>query len=134
MAAASSGHALVVDDDDSIREVVALALQLVGGWEVTAAEDGTQALAIAGDLQPDVILLDVMMPGIDGLQTLARLREDERTAATPVVLMTAKAATGDEPEWQGLDVIGVIAKPFDPMQLTTRLRTFLANAGRERED
>ena len=123
-----SGHVLVVDDDDSIREVATLALELVGGWRVSSAGSGALALVTARREQPDVILLDVMMPGMDGLATLAALRKDPATAATPVVLMTAKAATGDEPEWQGLDVIGVIAKPFDPMLLALRIRGLLDDA------
>lgn len=123
-----SGHVLVVDDDDSIREVATLALELVGGWRVSSADSGALALVTARREQPDVILLDVMMPGMDGLATLAALRKDPATATTPVVLMTAKAATGDEPEWQGLDVIGVIAKPFDPMLLAVRIRGLLDDA------
>ncbi|PWD51545.1 two-component system response regulator [Serinibacter arcticus] len=121
----SPGHVLVVDDDDSIREVSTLALQLVGGWQVTTASDGLSALALAAENQPDVILLDVMMPGIDGLETLARLRSEPTTSGIPVVLMTAKASTGDEAEWRGLGVLGVIAKPFDPMTLGARLRDAL---------
>lgn len=120
------GHVLVVDDDDSIREVATLALELVGGWKVSSAGSGPEALGVARDAQPDAVLLDVMMPGMDGLTTLARLREDPATTAIPVILMTAKAATGEEPEWQGLDIAGVIAKPFDPMSLTTRVRELLA--------
>jgi CheY-like chemotaxis protein len=116
---------LVVDDDDSIREVATLALELVGGWRVSSAGSGPQALELLGQALPDVVLLDVMMPGMDGLTTLSRLRQNPATAEIPVILMTAKAATGDEPEWQGLDVAGVIAKPFDPMSLTTRIRELL---------
>lgn len=119
------GHVLVVDDDDSIREVATLALELVGGWKVSSAGSGQEALDVAREAQPDAVLLDVMMPGMDGLATLAHLREDPATAAIPVILMTAKAATGEEPEWQGLDIAGVIAKPFDPMSLTTRVRELL---------
>lgn len=121
----SRGHVLVVDDDDSIREVATLALELVGGWRVFTADSGPSALDVAREERPDVVLLDVMMPGMDGLATLARLREDPATSDIPVILMTAKAATGDEPEWQGLGVAGVIAKPFDPMSLTTRVRELL---------
>lgn len=123
-----SGHILVVDDDDSIREVATLALELVGGWRVSSAESGSLALVSARSEQPDVVLLDVMMPGMDGLATLAALRQDPVTAGIPVVLMTAKATTGDEPEWQGLDVIGVIAKPFDPMLLARRIRALMDGA------
>ena len=128
-----AGHVLVVDDDDSIREVATLALELVGGWRVSSADSGRLALAIARREQPDVLLLDVMMPGMDGLATLAAPREDPATAKIPAAFLTAKAATGDEPEWQGLDVIGVIAKPFDPMLLAARISGLLDDAERRAE-
>ncbi|GMA30024.1 response regulator [Litorihabitans aurantiacus] len=126
------GHVMVVDDDDSIREVATLALELVGGWRVTTAGDGPAAIDAVRDARPDVVLLDVMMPGMDGITTLARLREVPGAAEVPVVLMTAKAATGEEPEWQGLDILGVIAKPFDPMTLAARVAELLDARGADR--
>lgn len=122
------GRVLVVDDDESIREVASLALRLVGHWSVTSAADGAAALQSAVADRPDVILLDVMMPVMDGLETLVHLRADPLTASIPVVLMTAKAATGNEAEFQGLGAIGVLAKPFDPMTLAIRLRQLLDDA------
>lgn len=116
---------LVVDDDDPVREVAQLTLELVGGWEVLTAPDGPTALAVARSHRLDAVLLDVMMPGMDGLDVVHRLRGDVRTASLPVVLLTAKATTGQEPEWRDVDVSGVIAKPFDPMALAGRVRELL---------
>ena len=108
---------LVVDDDDSIRMVAEVALETVGGWEVLSVDNGYTALEVAAARRPEAVLLDVMMPGLDGLQTLERLRADPATRDIPVVLVTAKIGVGDQAEWDGLDIAGVIAKPFDPMLL-----------------
>jgi CheY-like chemotaxis protein len=109
--------ALVVDDDDSIRIVAEVALETVGGWEVLSVDNGRTALEVAASQQPDVVLLDVMMPGLDGMATLARLKDDPVTQAIPVVLVTAKIGVGEHDELGTLDVAGVITKPFDPMTL-----------------
>lgn len=109
--------ALVVDDDESIRMVAEVALETVGGWRVFSADGGLAALEIAAVERPEVILLDVMMPGMDGLATFRRLQESASTRDIPVVLVTAKLQVGDQPAWQGLPIAGVIAKPFDPMSL-----------------
>jgi len=108
---------LVVDDDDSIRMVAEVALETVGGWVVLTAESGVAALEIAHAERPDAILLDVMMPGMDGLTTFRHLQEAEATRDIPVVLVTAKVQVADQPAWQGLAICGVIPKPFDPMTL-----------------
>lgn len=109
--------ALVVDDDDSIRMVAEVALETVGGWEVLSVDNGLTALEVAASQRPEVVLLDVMMPGLDGLATLARLKADPATQAIPVVLVTAKIGVGESEELGALDIAGVIAKPFDPMTL-----------------
>ncbi|GAA4415063.1 response regulator [Georgenia halophila] len=111
------GHALVVDDDETIREVAQLALELVGGWRVSTAANGTEAVRLARTERPDVILLDVMMPVVDGPATLDKLREDTWTRDIPVVYLTAKANPEQEYEWVPGGATGVIAKPFDPMTL-----------------
>jgi CheY-like chemotaxis protein len=113
----STRRVLVVDDDESIRMVAAVALEAVGGWQVLSADSGQACLAMAPGLGLDVILLDVMMPGLDGLTTFRLLQADPTTRDIPVVLVTAKLAYGDHPDWEGLAVAGVIAKPFDPMTL-----------------
>ena len=108
---------LVVDDDDSVREVTGMSLELVAGWKVLQADGGGAALELARSHHPDAVLLDVMMPEMDGPTTLRHLRADPATRDIPVVLLTAKVMAGEREEWAELAVHGVIAKPFDPMQL-----------------
>jgi CheY-like chemotaxis protein len=108
---------LVVDDDDSIREITRIALEMVGGWQVVVAAGGREALSLATEHPVDAVLLDVMMPEMDGPTTFRHLRERPETADLPVVLLTAKVQTGDHQVWDGMDVAGVISKPFDPMTL-----------------
>ncbi len=118
-------RALVVDDDDSIRMVAETALELVGGWEVVSVDGGLAALAAAAEQQLDVILLDVMMPGLDGLETFRRLAADPVTAEIPVILVTAKVQRADHAEWDGLGIAGVIPKPFNPMTLARDIAAML---------
>ena len=113
--------ALVVDDDDLIREVVQVALETVAGWHVLTADGGAAALEQAAAHQPDVILLDVMMPEMDGITTFRRLQEGASTRHIPVVLVTAKAQGERGAVWEGLAIAGVIAKPFDPMTLAAQV-------------
>ncbi len=84
-------HILLVDDDDDIREVVRISLEAVGGWQVSSASSGIEGIAKAIAERPDAILLDVMMPGIDGPATFKRLQHDPATRNIPVILLTAKA-------------------------------------------
>lgn len=116
---------LVVDDDDDIREVAEVALSLVGGWDVITASDGREALGVAARERPDAILLDVMMPDMDGPTTIIHLQRDDRTRHIPVVLLTAKVQTRDHQEWGALPLAGVIAKPFDPMTLSAQVSRLL---------
>lgn len=116
---------LVVDDDDSIREVTSMALEMVGGWEVATAASGEEALLAAREAPPDAVLLDVMMPDMDGMETFARLQADERTRDIPVVLLTAKVQVGNRQVWDGLAVAGAISKPFDPLTLTGQVEELL---------
>lgn len=108
---------LLVDDDPDIRKICHLSLTSVGKWKVFLASSGAEALALAEDEHPDLILLDVMMPGMDGLTTLNRLKESPQLMATPVILMTAKVQRHEVERYRGLGARGVISKPFDPMTL-----------------
>ena len=120
---------LVVDDDDSIREITQMALEVVGGWTVIAADGGKRALELAREHRPDAVLLDVMMPDMDGPTTFAHLRADATTCDIPVILLTAKVQVGDRQAWSDIDVAGVIAKPFDPMTLPTEVAEMLGWVG-----
>ncbi len=115
---------LVVDDDDSIREITQIALEAVGGWQVVTAENGLVALDRAREIQPDAILLDVMMPEMDGPTAARHLAADPATAHIPVILLTAKVRGAHQP-WDGLAVRGVISKPFDPMTLALEVTGLL---------
>jgi CheY-like chemotaxis protein len=115
-------RALVVDDDDGIRQVVDIALNLVGGFEVTAAASGEEAIRLLDEHDFDVVVLDVMMPGLDGPSTLRRIRQTFRGADVPVVFLTAKAQPHERRELEALGVDGVIIKPFDPMTLADDVR------------
>lgn len=128
-----TGHVLIVDDDDTIREVAQTALELVAGWQVTTASGGEEALHLAVTHEPDVILLDVMMPVVDGPATLNRLRTDPRTRDIPVVFLTAKAVSGAQQEWAADGAVGVIAKPFDPMTLAQEISRLLGREDRAAE-
>lgn len=116
---------LLVDDDDAIREVARTTLELVGGHEVATAASGTEGLEVARTYRPDVILLDVMMPGLDGPTTFTRLREQPETRDVPVILLTAKTQQADRRRFAELGVTGVLLKPFDPMALPGQVAEIL---------
>jgi CheY-like chemotaxis protein len=112
---------LYVDDDPDIREIVQIALGLTRKLTVHTAPSGEQALTLARALRPDLVLLDVMMPGLDGPETLRRMRGDPVTAPIPVIFMTAKAMPKEVALLQEMGAAGVIAKPFDPLELGTQV-------------
>lgn len=108
---------LVVEDDLDIQKVVRMSLKVRGVQDVIVASNGEECLALAQDLKPDVILLDVMMPKLDGYETCRRLKQDPQTSSIPVIFLTAKAQQFEMK--QGLEVggLGYLIKPFDPMTL-----------------
>jgi two-component system OmpR family response regulator len=112
---------LYVDDEPDIRQIVQLALGLTEGLTVHTGESGEQALVLARALRPDLLLLDVMMPGLDGPGTLKRMRTDPEIAHIPVIFMTAKAMAREISLFREMGAVGVIAKPFDPMQLASQV-------------
>ena len=109
---------LVVDDDDAIREVAQTSLELVGGHEVITADCGCDGLARAREDQPDAILLDVMIPDLDGPATFERLQADPATRHIPVILLTAKLQASDHARFAELGMRAVLPKPFDPITLS----------------
>ena len=113
---------LHVEDEPDIQEVAKMALEAVGGLTVEQAGSGKEALAKAAAFAPDVILLDVMMPGMDGPSTLAELRRSPATASIPVIFMTAKVQNQEVERYKQLGALDVIAKPFDPMTLSDSIR------------
>jgi CheY-like chemotaxis protein len=120
---------LHVDDEPDIREVVEISLGLDPEFETRSCGSGHEALAVSADWSPDLILLDVMMPVMDGPATLARLRNNARTAGIPVVFMTARAQTHELDLFRSLGAVGVIPKPFDPMTLAASVRRHVPPAG-----
>jgi CheY-like chemotaxis protein len=120
-----SRRILIIDDEDDIREVAALSLETVADWEVIVASSGAQGLARAIQSQPDAILLDVMMPGMDGPTTFHELRKNPATARIPVLLLTAKVQSTDQRRFAELGVEAVLFKPFDPLTLAAQISQVL---------
>lgn len=119
---------LHVDDEPDIGEVVEMSLGLDPDFETRSSSSGLEAIATAAEWSPDVILLDVMMPGMDGPATLARLRADPVTAGIPVIFMTARAQARELEVFRSIGAAGIIAKPFDPMTLAAEVRAHLGPA------
>jgi two-component system OmpR family response regulator len=116
---------LLVDDDKDLLRIAQLSLSKVGKWSVHIATCGAEALKIAPEVRPDVIILDVMMPGMDGVATLARLRETAETAEIPVIFLTAKVQLHEVDAYIQQGACGVIIKPFDPMTLPDEIKRIL---------
>jgi CheY-like chemotaxis protein len=114
---------LYVEDEADIRVVAEIALEVVGGFTVTSCASGAEALDCAARVQPDLLLLDMMMPGMDGLSTLEALRAHPATAATPVIFMTAKVQPAEVAHYKSVGALEVISKPFDPMALAEQIRS-----------
>lgn len=117
----SAKRILIVDDEYDIRAVAELALKTVARWEVLTAASGSEGLNKAVTEQPDAILLDVMMPDMDGIATLQALQANPATKSIPVILMTAKAQAADQRRYADLGVAGIITKPFKAMQLSAQV-------------
>lgn len=117
-------HLLVVDDDPLTLEIAQLSLEMAG-WQVSTAHDGAEALLLAVELRPDAILMDVMMPGMDGPTACRTLAANPDTAGIPVILFTAKVRASEQTQWAALPVAGVLSKPFDPVVLGASVRSLL---------
>jgi len=113
---------LLVEDDPDIQVVVSLTLSRIGGFTVEVCSSAAEALDVAQAFDPDLILLDVMMPEMDGPSALEALRRIPKTAATPVVFMTAKIQPQEITRYRALGSVGVIPKPFDPATLADTVR------------
>ena len=120
-----AGRILIAEDDDDVLETIQLNLELEG-FEVHVARDGDQALAQARAVEPDLILLDVVMPGPDGVAVARKLKDDPRTRDVPVIFLTAKSTASDAAVGLAAGADDYIVKPFDPLDLVARVRRGLS--------
>jgi len=116
---------LIIDDEDDIRQVAALSLETIAGWDVVLANSGRTGVEAAMKEKPDAILLDVMMPEMDGPTTFQKLQATPQTASIPVLLLTAKVQGSDQRRFAGLGVSGILFKPFDPLLLSKQVSDVL---------
>lgn len=115
---------LFIEDEADIRVIAQIALEDIGGFTVKLCGTGYEALAVAENFKPDLFLLDVMMPGLDGPATLRELRNLPRMKDVPAIFMTAKVQANEMAQYKKIDVLGVIVKPFDPMTLAETIQKF----------
>jgi CheY-like chemotaxis protein len=116
---------LIIDDEDDIREVAALSLEATAGWEILTASSGAEGMAIAALERPDAILMDVMMPEVDGPTTFGKMQQNPTIADIPVLLLTAKVQGVDQRRFANLGVTAVLFKPFDPLTLAQQISNAL---------
>ena len=114
---------LYAEDEPDIQAVAKIALETVGGFELRVCNNGEEAVANAISYAPDLLLFDVMMPGMDGPTALKAIKEMPEMADTPAIFMTAKVQPAEVAEYKALGAIDVIAKPFDPMTLAEQIKT-----------
>ena len=116
---------LIIDDEDDIREVAALSLEATAGWHVLTASSGPKGMEVASAEQPDAILMDVMMPEVDGPTTFRLMQQNPSIAHIPVLLLTAKVQGADQRRFANLGVNGILFKPFDPLTLAQQISDIL---------
>jgi two-component system, OmpR family, alkaline phosphatase synthesis response regulator PhoP len=117
----ASKRVLVIDDEEDIREVAQASLEIMAGMEVFLASSSQEGLIAAETKQPDAILLDVMLPNMDGLTLFRKLQENPATCHIPVILLTAKVQVTDQKRFAAAGVTAIIAKPFKPAKLVQQL-------------
>jgi DNA-binding response OmpR family regulator len=118
---------LIIDDEEDVRAITQMGLEMATDWKVIIASSGKEGLLLAETEQPEVILLDWMMPDWDGRETLNQLKANQNTVQIPVILMTAKNQSAIARSITELDIIGVITKPFRPLQLSAEITKILEN-------
>jgi CheY-like chemotaxis protein len=116
---------LIIDDEDDARSICGMSLGLIGGCEVVEASSGKEGLTMAAQEQPDVIILDLMMPEMDGAETLKNLRKNPQTEKIPVIFLTVKGMFSEFERLKALGALAVLTKPFDPTQLSTQIQEIL---------
>ncbi len=112
---------LIVDDEEDVRALIQLGLEMQAGWKVLNSNSGKEAIKIAATEQPDVILLDLMMPDMDGKTTLQQLKNNPQTQKIPVILMTAKSKSAVEESFANLDLAAIFTKPLRPLNLAQQI-------------
>lgn len=116
---------LIIDDEEDIRQIASMSLNILGGMDVVEADGGEDGIAKAAESQPDAILLDMMMPVLDGPGTLAKLREHPDTKQIPVIFLTARAMTTEVERLKTMGAAGILTKPFDPTTLAKQVKDIL---------
>ncbi len=116
---------LIIDDEETIQTVVQFGIRMRAGWQVLTASSGMQGIQTAQAERPDVILLDVMMPEMDGIDTFKNLQSHPKTEQIPVIFLTAKAQTVEKRQFNELGVSGVITKPFNSLDLPDQIAKIL---------
>lgn len=116
---------LIVDDEADVRDIIQMGLEMATDWQVLCASSGSEALVTAAEKIPDAILLDLMMPDMDGRATLEKLKTSPTTQGIPVILVTAKAQTFQQADAPDLAVAAVLAKPFRPLKLAAEISGIL---------
>ena len=119
---------LLIDDEADIRKIAKLSLEAVGKHQTTMAASAPEGIELAATVQPDLIIMDMMMPGMDGVTALAELRKNPATASIPVIFMTAKIQRSESDQYKAIGALGVIAKPFDPITLPAEIAKILAGS------
>lgn len=116
---------LLIDDEPNLSQVIAVCLESFKAWKVRRVNSGKEGLKVVESLKPDVILLDVMMPEMDGIEVLQNLQKNPDVRDIPVILLTAKVQTSDLERFAELDVVGIVAKPFDPLKIADKIAELL---------
>ena len=113
---------MLVEDEPDIQLIARLALEAIGGFTLAVCDSASHALEVAPSWSPDLIMLDVMMPGIDGVTTFKKMQENPQLAKVPIIFMTAKARSSEVIIYKEMGALGVVAKPFDPMTLAEKVK------------
>lgn len=116
---------LIIDDEADVREIAKVSLEITKQWQVTTAASGDEGIALASSCHPDAILLDVVMPQVDGLATLNKLRENMATCHIPVILLTATMRLATQPAYAAAGARAILVKPFDPGLLGSQIEAAL---------
>ncbi len=118
---------MLVEDEPDIQLIARLALEAIGGFTLAVCDSARHALEVAPSWSPDLIMLDVMMPGIDGVTTFKKMQENPQLAKVPIIFMTAKARSSEVIIYKEMGALGVVAKPFDPMTLAEKVKAIWDN-------